>query len=201
MKNPILITIMVMLLSLTGCAVTDFDRSVDFQGLRTYSWTKPEVNVSNPLYKGDLIDKKIRKALADEFSKRGIVQVDKDPDFLVTYKTHTEKKEQVRNSYSGFHPYMPFGYVPYFYRTWAWGIPYGYGFPSEVRQYTEGTLVIDLKDAKSGETFWRGSVTGNVNNIKNITKQIDKGVRAILKKYPANAIDDEKLLPEKEEVS
>jgi hypothetical protein len=51
---------------------------------------------------------------------------------------------------------------------------------------TEGTLVVDVTDAKTDQLVWRGSVTGNINDTSSLQKQIDKAVKAILKKYPAS---------------
>jgi len=45
-------------------------------------------------------------------------------------------------------------------------------------------LIIDILDAKSNEVVWRGTVTGKVDDVANLQKQIDKGIRAIMKKYP-----------------
>jgi hypothetical protein len=50
--------------------------------------------------------------------------------------------------------------------------------------FTEGTLIIDITDSKTKELVWRGTVSGNVDNVGDLEKQIRKGIKAILKKYP-----------------
>src|SRR5688500_13232068 len=84
----------VLVTVLTGCAVTDIDRSANLGALKTFSWGKSEMKVENPAYKGDLIDKNIKSTIEEEFAKRGIVKETSTPDFLVSYHTYTEKKEQ-----------------------------------------------------------------------------------------------------------
>lgn len=53
-----------------------------------------------------------------------------------------------------------------------------------VKEYTEGTLILDIIDRSTDELVWRGSVSGNVEGISRLRKQIEKGVKAIMKKYP-----------------
>ncbi len=127
-----------------------------------------------------LINKNIRHTVEEEFAKRGIVQDRENPDFIVSYHSYTEEKQ--RYSQAPYYPYAyyPFRFYPFFY---GWGWPHAYG-PTHAEQYTEGTLIIDITDAKSDELLWRGTVSGRVDDVKNLQKQIAKGVRAIIKKYP-----------------
>ena len=59
-KQVSLFSTLLLLLVMVGCAVTDFDRSVNFNSYRTFGWGNSEVDVSNPLYRGDLINKRIK---------------------------------------------------------------------------------------------------------------------------------------------
>jgi hypothetical protein len=61
--------------------------------------------------------------------------------------------------------------------------------------YTEGTLIIDVTDAKTKEQVWRGLVKGNVSDVGALSKTIDKAVKAIMKKYPGKVDPDRKDLP------
>jgi hypothetical protein len=56
--------------------------------------------------------------------------------------------------------------------------------PPARRQYTEGTLILDIVDHQTDELVWRGSVSGNVDDVSTLKKQIEKGIKAIMKKYP-----------------
>lgn len=189
-----------LLLVAAGCAVTDVDRKADFNRYRTFSWGASEIKVENPVYNSDLINKNIKTTVENEFAKRGIVLDRKDPDLVVSYHTYTEKKEQLTNNY----PYYGgYGFFPRFYSYgFGWGFPYagyyGYG-AAQPRTYTEGMLIIDIADANSKEVIWRGTVSGNVDNIKKLERQIEKGVRAIMKKYPTPA-SDKIQLPDKDAI-
>jgi hypothetical protein len=181
-----------LLFTLASCAVTEVDRGADFNRYKTFSWGNVELKTDNPLYKGDLINRKIKATIADEFAKRGITYNDANPDFLVSYQTYTEQKQQTFNNY--YSPFMPYGYGFFPYGLYpfgfgGWGYPYGYGPNGRTYTYTEGTLIIDITDKKTNDVVWRGSVTGNIQNASNVQKQIRKGIKAILKKYPVPAND------------
>lgn len=185
----------ILLLLAGSCAITDMDRAADFRSYQTYTWGKPEEDVKNPLYKSDLISKNIRQTVEREFAQRGISIDKRNPDFVVSYRTYTEQKQQIRGgTYSGFgFPY--FGRYYRFYPFGMWGYPYGWRTPVE-HTYTEGTLIIDITDNKTNELIWRGTVRGNVDEVSGLQKQIQKGIKAIMKKYP---VKPEEPLPVKEE--
>ncbi len=202
--NICLATAMVLLLG--SCAVTDIDKTVDFNQYKTFGFSTAEVNVNHPAYKSNLISSKIRKDIQSEFEKRGLKYSKKDPDLLVSYETFTTDKEQVVSNYGYGYPYMYPGMM--FYRGFPmmWGYPYApfggmYG-PNRMI-YTEGTLIIDVQDANTKEQVWRGLVKGNVSNLNALSKSIDKGVKAIMKKYPGSIDPDGKQIedPGKKKVS
>jgi hypothetical protein len=194
-----LIIVVTLLFALAGCATTDVDRSVDFSRYKTFAWGEAKIKVTNPAYDSDLISKNIKTTVEGELAKRGITVNAKDPDFLISYQTYTEKKETV----AGGNPYGPYRLAPFrFYPYgfgWGWFPVYGYN-PPRVHSYTEGTLIIDIEDARSKEVIWRGTVSGNVDNTKKLQRQIQKGIRAIMKKYPVPA-PDKLILPDDDNVS
>ena len=59
-------------------------------------------------------------------------------------------------------------------------------------EYTEGTLILDIIDVKTDELLWRGSVSGDVEDTSRLRKKLEKGIRAIMKKYPVTP--DEPLI-------
>ena len=190
------------MLLLGSCAVTDLSREVDFSQYKTFGWGKAEISVSSPAYKSGLISSKIRKSVKAEFEKHGIMYDKSNPDLLVSYETFTKEKEQLSAGASGY----PFFYRG-FYPMWGWGYPYmpyaGMYGPGQSYYYTEGTLIVDVTDAKTNEHIWRGLVKGNVSDVKALQKSIEKGVRAIMKKYPG-AVDpsaDPLYIPDKKKTS
>lgn len=183
-----------MLIFASGCAVTDFDRSADFTAYRTFSWGKADLKVNNPVYSGELIEKNIKRTIESEFARRGIEYASSDSDIVVSYKTYTEQKQESYGSPYGYGRFPLFGYRFYPYGL-GWGFPMFWDNADRVKTVTEGTLIIDITDRKTSELVWRGSVEGNVDDVKNLQKQIQKGIKAILKKYPVTT-DDPLRLPD-----
>ena len=179
------------LLTVSGCAVTDFDRSADFTQYKTYTWGDAEVDVDNPVYDSDLIEKRVRRTVEQEFAKRGIIKDERSPDFVIEYHTYTEEKARSSYNYPYGYRFMPFGFYPF---AFGWGgYPYGWMGPREsTTEYTEGTLILDIIDVKTDELLWRGSVSGDVEDTSRLRKKLEKGIRAIMKKYPVTP--DEPLI-------
>jgi hypothetical protein len=174
-------------LTLGSCAVTDIDRAIDFNHYKTFGFSTADINVNNPAYKSGLISSKIRNDIIGEFQKHGLTYSKEDPDLLISYTTFTKDKQQMSNwGYYGGYPMMM--YPRFFYGPYMFGYPYmGYGpYGGGMYNYTEGTLIIDVTDARTNEQVWRGLVKGNVSDVGALSKSIDKGVRAIVKKYPVN---------------
>jgi hypothetical protein len=188
-----------LLFGMAGCAVTDVDRKVDFSRYRTFAWGESDIKIQNPVYNSGLINKNIKTTVENEFAKRGITLDRKHPDLVVSYHTYTENKQHVSAANNAYPFYGGYGFYPRFYGYgFGWGMPYYGGYSSMNYPYTEGTLIIDIADSRTDEVIWRGTVSGNVDNIKKLERQIEKGIKAIMKKYPAVPADQEKLkLPEK----
>ena len=120
----------------------------------------------------------LKVAVAQQLDRRGLSYSD-SPDLLVNFYIHTKEKITSRSV-----PIMG-GYYAFrdpFYDTWG-----GYGgYETRIDQYTEGTLNIDVVDAKAGKLVWEGSIVGPVkdNAIRNLEQSVDEAVAAILEGFP-----------------
>src|SRR5690606_29783163 len=121
-----------------------------------------------------LIHKNIRSTVESEFAKRGIGKDNKNPDFIVSYHTYTEEKTRPSGRPNYGPAFYPFGFRPFIW-GWGWGVPYFYGYPEQPYTYTEGTLIIDVTDARTDELVWRGTVAGKVDQLSTLQKQVRKG--------------------------
>lgn len=198
MKTINICIALVGIILLGSCAVTDIDKSADFNQYSSFSFAKPVVDVNDPAFRSELIDDRIKSALKDEFQKRGLVYAQRNGDMVVTYQTYT--KEKTYNDYGG--GYMPYGYwySPRFFWGPYWGPYWGYPYRNQQSyQYTEGTLIVDINDRKTGDHIWRGMVRGRITESA-IQKQVEKAVKAIAKKYPVKENDRLKL-PDKDDVT
>lgn len=149
---------------------SDYDSRADFTQYKTYAFHKSGIDKAEI---SGLDKKRILRAIDNELSLKGMSKSD-NPDLLVNI--FTKEREQVDvNQFN-----MGWGY------GWGWGWnPYMWGGNSYVRSSTQGTLYIDLVDAKKKELIWEGEGIGVLTeNRREKEKQINEFVAKILAQYP-----------------
>jgi len=72
-----------------------------------------------------------------------------------------------------------YGYRGSYYGAWG-------GYETRIDQYTEGTLNIDVVDARLQKLVWEGSIVGKITEEvrKNLEAVIDEAVQVIYKEFP-----------------
>jgi len=143
---------------------TDYDRSVNFDQYKTYSWQK--VNTKNLLW----VDR-IKSAVDAALTAKGWTQVPSDGNISLVAMETTKNQQTLNTFYNGFGG------------GWRWG---GFGnATTTVDNYKVGTLVLDMFDTQTKQLVWRGSASDTLSNKtdKNI-KNLDKGVQKMLKQFP-----------------
>lgn len=183
MKNIKLFSLAILALGLlASCSsvrvVADYDQKVDFQTYDTFAFYKTGIDRAQI---SDLDKKRILRAIDAEMSARGFTK-SQEPDLLVSIFTKEREEVDVFNNNIGW----GWGWGG-FYNPWIWGPGWGWGGGNMVSTRTEGSLYIDLIDAKSKELVWQGRGVGTLNNIKNIEKKekrIREFVSEILEEYP-----------------
>ncbi len=160
--------------------VSDYDKKADFQTYKSYAFYKTGIDKAQI---SDLDKKRILRAIDNEMSSRGFVK-SQNPDVLVSIFTKERERVDVYNNNFGW----GWGWGG-FYNPWVWGPGWGWGWNNQpnVSTRTEGSLYIDVIDAKKKELVWQGRGVGTLNNTKNIKKKeerIREFVSHILKEYP-----------------
>lgn len=163
---------------------SDYDPRADFAQYRTYSWapdaaSKPASDISG--VPSDLMESRIRAAIESQLGTRGLKQAKggEKPDLLV--RDQFAQSQQVEATGAGYSLGLGYGYGPWY---GAFGGP---SFPS-VRQYTQGTLVIDLIDAETKRLVWRGIASDETAAPDESTEQINEVVAETLQKYPPRPV-------------
>ena len=175
-------------LLLTACTSgpdikADYDPSVDFAQYQTFNFYKP-MGIENPNY-SSIIGQMFRDAITREMEKRGYTLSD-NPDLMMNVSAVLEDKTKVTTyndpMYGGY-----YGYRSGFYDPWY---GYGYGTSTHVSQYTEGTVNIDMVDAKAKRMVWEGIAVGRVNEDRSneeVRQAINSGVIEMFESYPFRA--------------
>lgn len=183
MKTMKILALPVMaLLFLSSCVsvrvLSDYDKEANFNTFKTYAFYKTGIDKAQI---SDLDKKRILKAIDVELSSRGMVKSE-NPDILVSIFTKEREQVDVYSNYWGggfgwgWSPYYWGGYGP----GWGWNSP-------AVSTRTQGSLYIDLIDAKNKELVWQGKGVGTLSNSKKIEKKeerIREFVAEIMAQYP-----------------
>jgi len=182
MKNIYFLASLIVLMVVVACSsvnvYSDYDKATDFTGFKTYAFYKKGID---KVEISDLDKKRILRAIERELKAKGMVPSD-NPDLLVNIFTKSREKIDVySNNYNGWYPwYYGYGYGGYY------GHGYGFGY-SNVSSSTEGTLFIDLIDARKKELAWQGIGVGILSYYKNVDKKearINEFVTHIMTQYP-----------------
>jgi hypothetical protein len=174
---------------LSGCSSTmtvnyDFDVESDFN-YRTYRWmahaTGLEDGMKRSIPTGGLIDKRIRAAADNALVDVGLTVFEDSPDLRIIYHIGTQEKIQA-TSYG-------YSYYPHYY-GWGGYYPYYSGYSGhrvDVYEYTEGTLVLDLVDARTDQLVWRGYVTDTIEenpSPERMSSRLNEAFQRMLSNYP-----------------
>lgn len=170
---PILLVFLVT--SCTSVRVaTDYDRKANFNSYQTFAFYKPGIDKAEI---NDLDKKRILRAIDTELNAKGLVK-NKSADLLVSIFTKERERVDVYNN--------NFGYG-WGWRPWYFGGYYG----NTVSRSTEGSLYIDLIDAKKNELVWQGIGSARLitsGDIEDKEKRIREIVKEILAEYPPGAM-------------
>lgn len=163
---------LVLPLLFAGCSSVsinyDYNRDADFSAYKTFDWLP-----GNTKGTGDqLVDRRVHAAVVNELTAKGFRQ-SPNPDLHVVWHVVLRDRVQLYNWGGGWGG----GYRGY---GWGWG-----GSQVDVVNYTEGTLVIDMVDAKTKELVWRGSARGTVDPDPS-PQQLDENVKKTVAKILAN---------------
>ena len=148
---------------------TDFDHQANFSQYKTYSWQ--QIKAADSLW-----DSRIKTAVDAQLAAKGWTQVDSGGDVAVVAIKTTQTQRSLQTFYDGFGG------------GWGWRRFGGGGFGEATtteQDYKEGTLVVDMFDAKTKQLIWRGSAEDTLSDKADKNeKNLDKGVEKMFKHFP-----------------
>ncbi len=172
MKRALMLSLVLAALTLSACGGmtvnTDWDDSVDFSAYKTFAWMSPP---SGETQVSQLVMNRIRDAVIAEMKAKGYTEVEDNPDLYVTSVVMVQEKVDVSSTSYG-----------YGYGYGYWG---GYGAHSvDVYRYHQGTVLLDVVDAKKNQLVWRGSGSKVVDQNSGRPEKIRAAVQKILSRFP-----------------
>ena len=150
----------------------DYDKAADFTKYKTFA-IKLGTSWNNPLS-----EKRVVTEIQQGLTEKGWTATTDDAkaDAVVVLHGATEKQKSLNTFYSG-------GYGGYGWRGgWGGGMS---SSTTTVDEYTVGTLVVDIFDAKSKQLVYRGTASDEISNKpeKN-AKKLAKASDKLFKDFP-----------------
>jgi len=141
----------------------EFDQSVDFTKFKTFAIRNGRLNSKNPSLNSELVKKRIEADIQRYLGAKGLTMTEGQADLNVRYTLGAVRKSELESYPAG-------------WRGWGTRV---------VRvPYTEGTLVIDLRDPSTKSLVWRGLAREEKSDASKVEGKLDDMVRKAIDKYP-----------------
>jgi len=176
-RNLLRVFGLALALAVAGCASgpqirVDMDARANMKAYRTFGFFD-SVSTDGAQYTS-LLSSRLKAATRSQLEKNGYTYSQNEPELLVNFYLKIVNKQELRSS-GGY-----YGYRSGYYGTWT-GYPY-----VETVDYKEGTLSVDLVDAKRKQLVWQGVAEGVVSAEaqRNPGPAIDRVVGEIFSNFP-----------------
>ena len=175
-KSLKILTALFFVFCLTSCntvkVAADYDKDINFDTYKTFAFFKTGIDKAEI---NDIDKRRILRAIETELLAKGYTKSE-NPDVLISLFTKSQQRVDVYNNNWG-------------YGAWGWG-GWGYGGwgfnrPVNVSTSTEGTLYIDVIDARKKILVWQGMGTGYLSpNTEKKEERISEFVSKVMEKFP-----------------
>jgi len=139
-----------------------FDQAVDFSQYKTFAIRQARLNSKNPALSGELVRKRIDADIEKFLSAKGL-------EFAGTGKSDLN----IRYTFGAVRKAELEAYPAGWWGTRLVRVP-----------YTEGTLVIDLRDPKTQSLVWRAIAQEEKDNASQVEAKLDNMVKKSFERYP-----------------
>jgi len=142
----------------------EFDQTIDFSKYKTFAIREGQLNSGNPALNSPLVKKQIEADIQNDLTAKGLTLVPSGPsDLNVRYTFGAARKTEIEAYPAGW---------------------YGFGTRYVRVPYSEGTLVIDLRDPTTRSLVWRAIAAEEKSDATKIQGKLDDMVKKSIDKYP-----------------
>lgn len=165
MKVPALLLLMLLAVgpALAQKIDIEFDESANFERYKTFHIVEGQLNAKAAALNSDLTRRKIENEIRKQLAAKGLMEVARQPDLNVRFTLGAGRRTEVEAYPAG----------------WR-----GLGTRRVRVAYTQGTLVINLRDTSRKELVWRSIAVEEKNDPAQISAHLDDMVRKSIEKYP-----------------
>ena len=165
----------------------DYDHDTHFSRYKTYRWVRPaHSGPEQAQFPNQLMEERVTGFIDEALAAKGLKRVTKGGDLLITYRINVTEQPVLSTYYSGVGPGWGRGWTADWGPGWDTGWGWGSGVATTtVQTYYEGTLVINMVDARENQLVFQGTSTQAVSSRpqKN-TRKLAKAVNEVLQKFP-----------------
>src|SRR5450755_3927965 len=141
----------------------EFDQSVDFSRFKTFAIRDGRLNSKNPALNSELVKKRIDADIVRYLTAKGLEETTGKSDLNIRYTFGSARKSEVETYPAG----------------WR-----GWGTRTVRVPFTEGTLVLDLRDPTTRSLVWRAITREDKSDASKVEGKLDDMVRKSIEKYP-----------------
>jgi hypothetical protein len=141
----------------------EFDESAVFERYKTFHIVEGQINAKAAALNSDLTRRRIENEIRKRLTEKGLMEVESKPDLNVRFTLGQARRTEVETYPAG----------------WR-----GLGTRAVRVGYTQGTLVINLRDTSRKELVWRSVAVEEKNDPMQISQHLDDMVRKSIEKYP-----------------
>ena len=163
MRRILVLAVLSAALAWAQKITVEFDQAADFAKYKTFAIRDGQLNSRNPALNSELVKKRIEADIARDLTARGLEMTTGRSDLNVRYHFGSVCKAEIERYPAG----------------WR-----GFGTRVVRVPYTEGTLVIDLRDPSTRSLVWRGIASEEKSDGTKIQGKLDDMVRKAIEKYP-----------------
>ena len=140
----------------------EFDQAADFSHFKTFYMNPGQLNARNPNLNSDLVRKNIQTEIRKRLTEKGLTEVTSGArDLNVGFTLGAARRREV--------DVYPVGW---------------WGARRIVTPYTQGTLVINLRDAKQRALVWRAVAVEEKSDAAHIESKLPDMVKKSFEQYP-----------------
>jgi hypothetical protein len=160
--------VLILMLLATGSVfaqkvTVEFDEAANFSRYKTFTIREGQLNSKDPALNSELIRKRISADIERGLTARGLTMVTGQADLNVQFRLGSARKTEVERYPAG----------------WR-----GLGTRVVRIPYTEGSLVIDLRDSGTRSLVWRAIAREEKSDGTKIEGKLDDMVKKSVEKYP-----------------
>ena len=176
-----LISSLVTAVFLMGCGGglqvdTDYDPQADFASMETYAWAqRTPAGDDDPRVYNAIVARRLKAGVDNALQAKGFREVSSSPDVYVAWHGAINGKmsyETISNNYG-------YGWGRYGSGGWSMGAT---SYRTHVREWDEGTLLIDFVDARTEELVYRTVGQARLSEVQRTPQESQQAINeAVLK--------------------